>query len=505
MSATKRFLSGSAASWAKIGINIISQVALVPIFLSHWSIEQYGCWLVIASISGLASIFSTAHQCYLEYEFLKIGDKNPQSLALMFYSSIPFAIFFCLFELVFICIGIWLGLFNNAFDAKHTLSPALLNEAFWSLIITSVTWLLVTSVGGLGGRLVSPLGYFPRFAWWGVTLALLTTIASVTALYSGAGLLTTTITVSIVNCLVNIPIHLDIWRLSNKHQIFPVKPDWHLGASVTLRSFALVVGSVIDNLRNQGIRVFLSSIVGLSQMTTFSTTRTISNVSLQGIGTVSNPAMPELMRFLRERDEVRMHSIMGFLLFMTVILLAPAMLLLQLLIPDIFLLWTRGKVPYDETLFAIFSIGLMFNAYARSASAIIQGNNLVKVQLTMSVTLGFVAVGGIVLLSTFYGIHGAAAALLLAEMVGDGMAIFYATKWLRKNEMHLPLGLFVLSLTSIFIASTGILFMVRMPNLKFTIFFITIVFCLVNSYFFVMKLPSIVLKKLTTLVRKMSY
>lgn len=502
MSATRRFLSGSAAAWARIAVTIISQIALVPIFLSHWSIEQYGCWLVIASITGLTSLFSVAHQSYLEYEFLKIGDKNPQALALLFYSSIPFALLLCFLELVFIVIAVWLGLFNAMFDAKHSLPPYLLNEAFWSLIVTSFTWLLVTSVGGIGGRLVSPLGHFPRFAWWGVTLALTSTIASVTAVYCGAGLLTTTIIVSLVNCIFNIPIHVDIWRLSKQHLVLPVRPDWLLGAKVTTRSFALVLGSVIDNLRNQGIRVFLSTIVGLNQMTVFATTRTISNVSLQGIGTVSSPAMPELMRYLRERDEVRMHSVMGFLLFLTVILLSPVMLILQLIIPDIFLLWTRGKVPFDGVLFAIFSISLLFNAYARSASAIIQGNNLVQTQLIMSTVQGLVAIGGIVLFSNFYGIHGAATALLLAEIIGDAMVLYFATNWLRQNGMQLPLGLFALALVSILTASSCILIMAWFPSVKNTMFTFALSLCLMMVVLFVRKLPQIALDKLKIILHK---
>lgn len=502
MSATKRFLSGSAAAWVKIGVTIVSQIALVPIFLSHWTIEQYGCWLVIVSITGLTSLFSIAHQTYLEYEFLKIGDKKTQSLALLFYSSLPFAILLCFLELVFIVASVWFGFLNAMFDAKHNLSPSLLNEVFWSLIITSFTWLLVTSVGGIGGRLVSPLGYYPRFAWWGVLLTLSTTIASVIAVYHGAGVLTATIAVSIVNCIVNIPIHIDIWRLCKKHQILPIKPDWLLGAKVAIQSFALVVGSVIDNLRNQGIRVFLSAIVGLNQMTVFSTTRTISNVSLQGIGTVSSPAMPELMRYLRERDQLRMQSVMGVLLFLTVILLAPIMLVLQLIMPDIFLLWTRGKLPFDGILFAIFSISLLFNAYARSASAVIQGNNLVKIQLIMSTLQGAVAISGIVLLSNFYGIHGAAVALLIAEIIGDVMVIYFATQWLNQNNMRLPLGLFVLALVSIFMASAGILVMAWWPNLKLSSFVVSLFLCLLILVLFVRKLPQVAVDKFKVFLRK---
>lgn len=502
MSTVKRFLSGSAASWAKILVTMVSQIALVPIFLSHWSVEQYGCWLVIMSITGLASLFSIGHQSFLEYEFLRVGEKSPQKLSLLFYSSIPYALLLSFIELVLVAVAILLGVFDSVFDADNTLDKNLMKEAFWALIVFSVTWMLTTSVGGLAGRLVSPFGYFPRFAWWGVALALSTALASVIAVYTGAGLLETALAVAAVNCIINIPIHMDLWRLCKLHQLNPVKPDFKLGATITLNSMALATGNLIDNLRQQGIRVFLSAIVGLSQMTAFSTTRTLSNVSLQGIGTVTNPVMPELMRYLRERDESRMNSVIGFLLFLTVILLAPTLVFIQLIIPDIFLLWTRGKIEFDAPLFGIFSISLLFYAIARPAFAIVQGNNLVKIQLVISTVVGLFAIGGVILMSKFYGIRGAASALLLAEILGCVLALVFAVRWLASKHMKLPWHLFYLSFTSILIAVLAIALMAVMPNLKTLIFICAFILCNIVMVLFIKKLPIIALEKLKAMIYK---
>jgi O-antigen/teichoic acid export membrane protein len=240
-------------------------------------------------------------------------------------------------------------------------------------------------------------------------------------------------------------------------------------------------------------------------MTAFSTTRTISNVSLQGIGTVTNPVMPELMRYLREHDESRMNSVIGFLLFLTVILLAPILIFIQLIIPDIFLLWTRGKIEFDAPLFGIFSISLLFYAVARPAFAIVQGNNLVKVQLIISTVVGLFAIGGVILMSKFYGIRGAASALLLAEIFGCILALVFTVRWLASNHMKLPWHLFYLSFTSILIAMLAIALMALMPNLRIQIFICAFILCNFVGVFFVKKLPAIAIEKLKAIIYKTSW
>jgi O-antigen/teichoic acid export membrane protein len=186
---------------------------------------------------------------------------------------------------------------------------------------------------------------------------------------------------------------------------------------------------------------------------------------------------------------------MGFLLFLTVIVLAPILVGLQLIIPDIFLLWTRGKIEFDGFLFGFFSISLMFYAIGRPLFAIVQGNNLVKSQLVISTTVGLIAILGVIAMSSCFGIRGAAAALLFAEIVGCALALIYAVKWLSTKRMQLPYKLFYLALTSILMATFGIVLMAVMPGKKLMIFCCVFILCVLVGYVFVRELPKIALDK----------
>src|SRR5258708_9624441 len=100
MSSLTRFLSASAAAWVKILLTVVTQVLLVPVFLAHWSVEQYGCWLIIQTIVGLSSMLSSSHQNFVGYEFLKVGDNRPERMRLLFYSSFPSVMFIALLEVL---------------------------------------------------------------------------------------------------------------------------------------------------------------------------------------------------------------------------------------------------------------------------------------------------------------------------------------------------------------------------------------------------------------------
>jgi O-antigen/teichoic acid export membrane protein len=502
MSSLNRFLSASAAAWVRILLTVLTQVLLVPVFLTHWSVEQYGCWLIIQTIVGLSSMLSSSHQNFVGFEFLKVGDKQPQQMRLLFYSAFPYVMLIALLELLIVSGLIYFGVIQTTFDPKHTMSGALLRQAFWSLIIYSVAWLISSSVGGLAGRAVAPYGHFPRMTWWGTILALVGALVSGIAVALGADLLETVIWINVANFVVNIPIHLDMWRMFRRYELYPIRPDWGLGARNVWRSLAIALSAVLDISRQQGVRIFLGAIIGVTQMTEFSTTRTMSNLSLQGIGTITNPIMPEIMKFLRERDAERTNAAVGFVWFFAVILLSPLMVAFQWVMPVVFHAWTRGKIAFNPALFGVFSVALLLFSLARPPVAVLQGNNLLKIQLLMSIAVSVVAVGGILLFTAAFGVVGAASSLLLAELLGTVIAVWYARKWLESSGIGFPWSLFTVAVTSIVVATVTIALMVLLPRATWVVFLVSMVVNLLVCVEFARRLPPLAVQKMRGIVAR---
>jgi O-antigen/teichoic acid export membrane protein len=503
MSVLKRVLSGSAAAWVKILVTVITQIALVPVFLTHWSVEQYGCWLIIQAVSGFSTTFSLGHQEYIGYEFLKFG-KNTQSLSEIFYSAIPFAILISLIELSIVLIIIILGLGDHLFDPKHTLNNELVREALFALVIYSVAWLISTSVSGLAGRLLTTYGYFSRVAWWGVLMSILSALLSIILVTSGAGLLVTVASLSMLYFFVSIPIHLDLWFLCKQYKLYPQKPNWTLGLRNALKSTAVSLTVLLDFVRQQGIRVFLGTSVGVSEMTAFSTMRTLSNVSLQGIGTVTGPVAPELIAFLREKNQVKTDATFGFIWLLTVIMLAPVLVIIQWLIPEVFSIWTRGKVIYDPIVFGFFSMSLLVFALSRVPLMVLQGNNILRKQINITLIVGTITALGILLIAPKFGIRGAAFMLLIAEIIGCIYSLVYSVIWMKEYGLYWPWRLLNLCLGTIGITSLGISLYAMFPSAKLVVLSCTFILNCIIGAFFINELPKFVIFRILKIFRTRS-
>jgi len=495
LSTLQRFLSASAASWVKIGFTVLTQLLLVPVILSHWSVEQFGCWLIIQSFGAIMAIVSSGHQIFMGYEFLKVGDRRREEMRTLFYSALPYVFGIAALELLALCLLVAFGLIDTVFDGK-TMDPHLLHEARVSLVLFSLSNLLTATFGGLGGRVVAPYGAFPRFSWWATLLAIVMALAQGVAVVLGADLLETVIVLILSGFAVNTPIHLDLLRVFRRVGLHPKAPDWRLGLRNLLRSMLIAAGAVLDMGRAQGARIFLGALVGVAEMTAFSTMRTLSNLSLQGIGTITNPIMPEIMRFLRERDSERTNATVGFVWFFAVLLLSPVLIAFQWIMPVVFHTWTRGKIAFDPLLFGLFSITLLIYSVARPSAAVLQGNNLLKLQLIISITVSVIAIAGIFLLTPSFGIDGAATGLLLAEVVGTALNVQFARRWLDENGIAFPSALFGVCLTSIGTAVLAIFAMVYWRTAMPAIMLVSIALNCLIVIVFLRNLPTVAVAKI---------
>jgi len=503
MSSLQRFLSASAAAWVKICLTVTTQILLVPVFLTHWSVEQYGCWLIIQTIIGVSSMLSASHQNFVGFEFLKLGDKQPEQMRLLFYSALPYSALIAIGELAVIAGLIYFGLIRTTLDPDHSLAAGLLHQAYWSLMLYSISWLVSSSVGGLAGRAVAPYGQFPRMTWWGTALAVVQAVTTGLAVALGADLFYTVLSIVIAGFIVNIGIHLDMWRMFRVYGLYPIRPNWRVGYQNVIRSLVIALGAVLDISRQQGVRIFLGALIGVKQMTAFSTMRTMSNLSLQGIGTITNPIMPEIMRFLGEKDAEKTGATIGFVWFLAVILLSPVLIIFQWIMPFVFHVWTRGKIAFDPILFALFSITLLIFSIARPPMAVLQGNNLLKVQLCMSIGVSAVAVGGIFLFTAHFGLVGAAVCLMAAELLGTCLSVWFAWKWLERSGIGFPWGMFKVSAVSIGVATITLAAMDTLPRRMGLIVAVSLAVNGLICVIFVRRLPPLAIAKVRGIFRRM--
>jgi O-antigen/teichoic acid export membrane protein len=501
VSVASRIVSGSAASWARMGLTFVAQFAIVPIFLAFWSVETFGVWIAIQAFVSMLTTFDFGYQTYLEYEFLKIGAERKDILRKHFWSGIGVGWLISILQVLLVYVMLKANLISEILGQESEIEPSLMKAATLVLFIEASIWLVFKSAGGLLYRVLAPLGYYPRGAWWGVFDALISTLFPATIVILGGDLLHAGIAVAVGAVVTNGIILYDLLSILKKEDLWFTRPSTKTGWVNFTRSFPLSGKIILESIRQQGVRVVLAPLSGASGLAAFSTMRTGSNIVLQGLNTISYPLMPELMKFIGQRDQERCNAAFGILWIFLIGLLAPAVLILQVMIEPVFELWTQGKIEFNPALFALLSLSVLLYAISQPAIAVVRGNNLVKVQLIFSALTAVIIVGGMILLIPSIGILGAAVSLLIAETVSMIGYYHVAMRWMKDHGLSWPRNMDKFARFSVLVSAISLLMIVAWkPYELYILLFSTVAFAIVLLRFW-RELPDIFVQRLTTHIR----
>lgn len=414
------------------------QVALVPLFLSYWPAKTYGAWLALQAAYALMTLFDGAHQAYLENEFLKRGHHDLPRLRSALYSALPVGVVLSAAQIAILVAADRMGALGFMTGLGAAADRGLREQAFWVLMSWLAAYLLTLSVSGLIGRALSALGYFSRFAWWGLLYVASSTLVPVLVLWRGGDLLQVGIAQAAVTLAYHLPWFWDARRVLRREQVLPVRPSLHVALANLRGAMMVLFRSLLDLSRQQGLRIILAPLVGLQKLAEFSTQRTVANVALQSLNGLYGPLMPEMMRYVRERNQAKVEGAFAVLWGLLIAILCPLVVVLQGVMPVVYPLWTRGKFPYDALLLDMISSSILVYMIALPAMAVCAGNNLVKLQLSIAVVAALVLFGTLPVFTHLLGLRGAALSLLCAEAAAAMLYVRGASNWLRSAGLLWP-------------------------------------------------------------------
>jgi O-antigen/teichoic acid export membrane protein len=352
----------------------------------------------------------------------------------------------------------------------------LLNSAGVALFLQGFSWMVFATSPGLIGRALAAFGYFPRTAWWGVVTATMTASVPLIAVTMGADLMITSLVLLIGAAVYSTPLYIDFFKLLKKEKIGFVKPSLLIGYTNFKKSLPLLGKSLFENVRQQGVRLILTPLSGPVGLVAFSTMRTGANVALQGLNTIVNPLIPDLMRFLHARDQSRTESAFATIWILVIAVMAPGVVILQALIEPLYVLWTQNKVSFDPLLFAFLSFGVLVYAVVQPAMAVVIGNNLTKTQLALTALAAIIVFAVLIISVPIIGIVGAGAALLLAEISAAIGYKTYAKKWLKQHGLQWPSRAFHIAITALVIAAVSLGILIIAPQFKWILLPVSMIF-----------------------------
>ncbi len=435
MSSMRRWVSGGLASGTRVAVGLGIQLASVPIFLSAWSPGQYAVWLIVAGLAPLLSAVDLGHQNYLAQVFM--SERDEQALRTAFASSLVAGAVIGLLGVTAAVGLVWSG--GVALIARGA-GSAIIHQAEVLVVLQSLTWLVVGSLGGLLTRAMARIGAFPRAAWWGAVEAAITGLAPLLAVGLGGDLIAAGVALAVATLAVNIPMLGDFTRVWLAKSGRLARPDLRLATHQVLVSLGITARDLLIQMRQQGVRLVLAPSVGLAQMTVFATTRTGANLAVQGLNAVLWPLEPELLRFVRERDASRVDVALAAIWILLAVLVAPGLVAAQFVVPPLFEAWTRGRIAFDPMLFALLSATVAVFAFAQTATMVVRGANLVRAQLAASFVGAAVVLIGIAATAGVLGIRGATGALLAGEICIGLIYQDVAACWMKTAGLFWPAG-----------------------------------------------------------------
>ena len=195
--------------------------------------------------------------------------------------------------------------------------------------------------------------------------------------------------------------------------------------------------------------MIVAPLVGPAGLVLFMTSRTIANVLAAGLATITIPLTPELARYLNLRDAAKTASVMTVVWLVLVGVLAPGAVAASFFIEPVFATWTRGRIPFDAVLFALFSIGVLLLAFSQPAIAVLHCLNRVKLQLIISGLATTVALTATFIAAPLLGVRGAAGSLLAAELIVAVSSVVALRRTFRSLGMPWPQVQTTITATSI--------------------------------------------------------
>ena len=464
VTAFNRIASGSLATWSRIAVTLISQLALVPVYLSYWPSETYGVWLALQAFYALSTIFGMAHLTLMENEFIRIGNSDLLALRRTLWSSIPIGLLIAFVQLGIAWALVKTGVFGRLLIPSTVIEKSLEADAAWVALANLACWLIIVAGSSLAVRVLCAVGYYSRYAWMGLPYVILNAAVPVIVLSRGGSLLAVGLSQVATTFIFNFLWLMDAIWIAKRHNLAYAMPDLRLGFQTLYRSIYVLLRLFLEMARQNGFRLVMLPIVGPVRLAEFSTQRTVGNTAFQCMNSVYAPLLPELMRYVRDRKQGHMEGAFSIIWLLLVLILCPMTLLVQATMPVIFPWWTRQAFEFDGVLLCYLSASVLINMVSLPAVAICSGSNLVVLQLKIAAIAAALLFIGLVPLTHVLGIRGAALSLLICEAGASAVYVRECASWLRGRGLDWPSQGFRLCLSAVVLTILAALLVAVWPQ-----------------------------------------
>jgi O-antigen/teichoic acid export membrane protein len=409
----KRLAAGFGVNIFSRGVGTLIQVLSVPIFLKHWGAPLYGEWILLNSVPSYFALSDVGFGSTAGNEMTMLMAAGRQDEALDVFQSV-----LALTTVVSAALGalflalVWFLPFQRWLHT-YSLSPHDTKLVILLLVLSTLLSMQETLYQA-AFRCVAKYVYGTFLK----SLVLLGSFVAVsgTVLFGGSVLQTAEVYFG-VNAVGTLLLWVALRREVPWLRFGFAHARWVtlkrlLGPSLSF--FAMPIG---QSLNITGILMVVGHVLGPVAVVVFSTARTVSRTAVQFMMMISNTIWPEMSIAVGAQDWALARSIHRRACQISTGCGVAIVAVMSVVGPWIWGHWTLHKVPTDTLLLDMMLLLVIFSSLWLTSITVLLATNRHQQITAVYLTVTSLTLAAAWPLSRHFGLRGAAAALIVCEMV----------------------------------------------------------------------------------------
>jgi O-antigen/teichoic acid export membrane protein len=410
-----RLFVGFITTWISKFASSIIQFVQIPILFHYWTIQMNGEWMVLSAIPSYLSFSNIGFGSVAGNEMTMLMARQEQDAALSVFQSCWWLIALVMgFTGASMCVALY---FLPVARLLH-LSTIDDSDARWILF-----WLgLAVLLGQLEQLLQSAYRCIARYSYGNMLktgLSLAAFAAQLIPVVLGYGPRTMAEVFALANIAATVILCIVVRR-----DIPWIRYGWSHASfgeikRLTRPAIAFMGFPIGTALNLQGTLLAVNAALGPTDVAIFGTARTVSRVALQVVEMVKNTFWPELSIAFgagnMELVRVLHRRACQLALFVSI----SVVVVVALFGPTFLHHWTRGKVPPSTGLVSVLLVVVVFYSLWSTSSTLVSAINQHERLATLYTIATGITVACTYVAARHFGLYGAAASLLLSEIIMD--------------------------------------------------------------------------------------
>jgi O-antigen/teichoic acid export membrane protein len=402
-----RVRRGTAANIIRQLINVVGQLALVPILLKFWGAELFGEWQMLTAGAAYVALLNFGFQTYATNRMNQHYSRNEmREFNRILQSSLFLA-------LVIAFVGTLLALIVSfLLPIGNWLAPATSNNR--TIIALLLTWHAGSLITGVLGGIYRAVGEYSRDMFFANLYYSSQMIVTALIAATGGRLLAASAAQLVLLAVLASMIRADLIRRHPEVELGIRQRDRRLALSFVAPSALFLVIQVSMLLSIQGSTLVVGAVMGAGAVAVFVATRSLVNLIPQAINSIGQVMWPEFTALEANGKLDILRDMQQLLTKLSLWLAVCAALLLHFVGADVVSVWTHNRLPYDGLLMdALLLFQLTASWYLPSSLVIASSNRHKPLALCQAAVVAGLGLGFV--FARNWGAAGVVFGLLLAD------------------------------------------------------------------------------------------